>query len=165
MTTVTPERPVSVKLAADLRAAASLGALPPPPNEIEAVRCEIDARITLGDANGIADLILKLHGLEAVHEARKAAERCVRLFPGDERLARIQRLIGPPRVLPRKAVSRIDRRPDFTWIAEHAAEFPGEWLALSQGRLWGHATTIEDARRQATDAGLKERPLFHYVEA
>lgn len=128
-----------------------------------AVQAQIDEALVAGDADTCADLILKLLGHEALYPARSAADRCARRFPDDVRLERIKRLTAPPRIVPSPNIERIPRRADFDWLKEHAVEYPGEWLVLSRGKLWGHAATLDAAQEQANEAGLAERPLLYHA--
>jgi len=110
-------------------------------------------------------LVLTVHGRESVTEARTLVMRCLERFPEEVELVNVRDLIAPPRVTPSPDSARIDRRPDFAWLTSHAAEYPGEWLVLSRGRLWAHAPSLPEAQAQAQAAGLRERPLLHHVPA
>lgn len=116
-----------------------------------------------GSAELCGKLILTVHGRGAVGEARKLADRFLLHFPDDTKLVKIRNLIAPPRRIVRENLPHIDRRADFEWLKSHAADYPGEWLVLSGGVLWGHAADLKTAQERAQAAGLSERPLLHQV--
>lgn len=122
-----------------------------------------EAVIASGDPTLGARLILTIHGRDALLEARRLAVRFTECFPKDEHLARVRDLIAPPRVLPARPDAPIDRRADLAWLRDHAAEYPGEWLVLSGGRLWANSRSLPEAQERAREAGLHFRPLLHHV--
>jgi hypothetical protein len=34
------------------------------------------------------------------------------------------------------------------WLKEHWGEYPGEWVAVRDGELLGHAATLDELKRQ-----------------
>ena len=34
------------------------------------------------------------------------------------------------------------------WLKEHWGEYPGEWVAVRDGKLLGHAATLDELKRQ-----------------
>jgi hypothetical protein len=133
------------------------------PTEIDALRASIADGIAAGDPEECGRLILQMNGRDAIYESRRQVDLCLRQFQGNEPLLRIKRLIDPPGVTHAATAKRIDRRADFAWLKDHAAEYPGEWLILSRGKLWAHSLDLDIAQKEAEAAGLKERPLLYHV--
>lgn len=125
----------------------------------------VERVLAIGNPDLCTRLILAIHGRGGICEAREIARRCAEQFPGDTHLAHVRNLVAPPRLVPPIPAVRIDRRADLTWLAGHAAEYPGEWLVLSGGNLWGHSSSLAEARERARAAGLLERPFIHHVPA
>jgi hypothetical protein len=123
----------------------------------------VETLLAARDAELLGKLILAIHGSGAVMRARGIAESGAERFPDNVELARIARLIVPPRVTKADPLAKADREADLTWLAEHANKYPGQWLVLSGGRLWAHAASLAEARERADAAGLKVRPLLHHV--
>jgi predicted DNA-binding antitoxin AbrB/MazE fold protein len=57
------------------------------------------------------------------------------------------------------------RYEEMAWIAEHADEYAGQWVALKGSRLVAHGHDPIAFRQAVKESGV-ERPLFHhYPEA
>jgi hypothetical protein len=114
--------------------------------------------IASGDPSLCARLVLTIHGRDALRAARRLAERFAERFPGDAQLAQVRDLVAPPKVVPTAPIERVDRRANLAWVREHAAEYPGEWLVLSRGRLWAHSPSLPEAQAGAREAGFVRTP-------
>lgn len=123
----------------------------------------LEEALASGDPELCRDLVMTVHGRGALRPAREMALRCVERFPDSERMKHVAALMAPPRVVPSPPITRIDRRPDYDWLEQHAHEYPGEWLVLCRGRLWGHASSLAEAKEHAQRAGLAERPFLYQV--
>jgi hypothetical protein len=121
------------------------------------------AALDSGEPELCADLIMTIHGRGATVRAREIASQARQRFPDSKRLQQIEKLVAAPKVIPGATLPRIDRRSDYEWLKVHAREYPGEWLVLSGGKLWGHSRSLEEAMDQAAGAGLAERPLLYQV--
>jgi hypothetical protein len=150
---------------ADLERLIDALASPDVPLTADYLRPLIERVAATGNASLCARLVVTIHGRGDLRRARALSARFARRSPGDPHLAHVRDLVAPPRVVSGPSPARIDRRKDFAWLAEHAAEYPGEWLVLSGGRLWGHSPSLPEAKEQARAAGLVERPLLHHVHA
>jgi hypothetical protein len=130
------------------------------PEVVDELRRQV---LATGDPDLCAELVLAVHGREAVRRARELVNEFAERFPESERLRKLADIIRPPRIVPSPPLERIDRRPDFEWLKRHATEYRGEWLVLGHGRLWGHAPSLEQALEQARQAGLDQRPFVYRV--
>lgn len=67
-------------------------------------------------------------------------------YPTDPELARIERLLEPPRVSVRSSDSELRRSQSASrrWLDEHEDEFPGKWVAVLDGRLLGAGDTVRE---------------------
>jgi hypothetical protein len=82
--------------------------------------------------------------LEAIHLARRLANLGHELHPDHVGLARIARIIAPPRVIdanrpPVKGISAT-----MEWLAQHAGEYYGQWVAVQAGRLLGASASRKE---------------------
>lgn len=72
--------------------------------------------------------------------AREIATAAQRLYPEDTELTGMARLLSPPRdlgVAPAEPTLSLD----WQWVRRHAADYRGQWIALSAGELVAHAAT------------------------
>lgn len=130
------------------------------PETLDALLAE---SLATGDPDVCADLILTVHGRGALREARRLAQACASRFPDNARIVKIAGWMELPKIVPSPPHERIDRRPDYEWLKQHAREYPGEWLVLCHGKLWGHSRSLPEAEEQAQAAGLANRPLLYQV--
>lgn len=81
---------------------------------------------------------------------------------GPARLLRSD-LTAPPEV---RSVPILDRSRDaeFSWLKQHAQEYPGRWVALDGAKLLGSAPRLSDLLQQLGSAVQERNPLFHRVD-
>lgn len=53
-------------------------------------------------------------------------------------------------------------REEMAWIAAHAKEYAGQWVAVSGSRLVAHGPKLRPVHEEALAAGI-DNPLFHHV--
>jgi hypothetical protein len=68
-------------------------------------------------------------------EARAAAEQMEQRWPDDERVRQFARVLAPPVVSVRQGGPARPRHQEYRWLRNHAAEYPGCWLAVLGERL------------------------------
>jgi hypothetical protein len=164
-TTTAPVKPDDDERSSRLRAKITALVWPSTPMTEEILDGLLKDALATNDADLCADLIMTVHGRGALKHARKMAEACSAHLPHSEELQKILRLTQPTRVAASPPREKIDRRPDYKWLRQHAREYPGEWLVLCYGKLWGHAVSLAEAEAQARGAGLTSRPFLYRVLA
>ncbi|MEP7341780.1 MAG: DUF5678 domain-containing protein [Acidobacteriota bacterium] len=55
------------------------------------------------------------------------------------------------------------RSTEMNWLAEHEAEYAGQWLALDGDRLLAQGTDLKQVMTEARAAGVGD-PFFAYAE-
>ncbi len=87
--------------------------------------------------------------------ARKLANQGHWLYADHEELAKMARILAPPRVVSANLPPDPSVRANLEWIRAHAAEYRGLWVALKEGVLLASASTARELRDQLpTTAGL-----------
>ena len=85
--------------------------------------------------------------------ARNLADQGHGLHPHHEELAKMARILAPPRVVNANLPPDPSARANLEWMRVHAAEYRGRWVALKKGVLLASAPTARQLRDQlpATD--------------
>ena len=97
-----------------------------------------------------------------VEGARRAAREAQRLWPDHPRVQYWARVLQPPRVLGLRPATGQTLAQDRHWLREHAAEYPGCWLAVKGGRLIAVGRNPREVMAAVAEAGLESPPLVHY---
>ncbi len=66
------------------------------------------------------------------------------LFPQDERVQRMAKILAPPVVRSARAPDGKGLDASRKWLREHAGQYRGQWVAVRQGRLMGVASSLRD---------------------
>jgi hypothetical protein len=88
---------------------------------------------------------------EDYYGARTLAEQAHREHPDDPELATAARVLAPPRVL------RDDLPPDpairvnMDWMEREAANYPGQWVAVKDGKVVGVAPTVRELKQRVAN--------------
>lgn len=96
-----------------------------------------------GSLSRAVDLCLSL---DMILLARKLASEGTQLFPGDDRLRRAAVVLAPPRVIgtrPAPPNRAANISADQEWFKKNASLYKGKWVAVTEGKLLGAATTLE----------------------
>jgi len=83
--------------------------------------------------------------------ARELAVEGVQRYPGNSRLQKMSRLLGPPRVLRDDLPPVPSLRANKAWMETHATEYRGQWIALREGELIASAPTARELRSEVGD--------------
>ena len=83
--------------------------------------------------------------------ARRLAAEGAKRFPRHRDLQKMARILAPPRVVKKNLPPDLSIRANQAWLAEHAGEYGGQWVALEQGNLVAAATTVAELRSQLDD--------------
>ena len=80
--------------------------------------------------------------------ARNLANQGHRLYLHHEELAKMARILAPPRVVSANLPPDPSVRVNLGWMRAHAAEYRGRWVALKEGMLLASAPTARELRDQ-----------------
>lgn len=97
-----------------------------------------------GDLCSVIRLAVALDlGILAEHLVRLGRE----LFPTDDGIRRLAKVLAPP--VARRAVTPnvAGLAASRTWLADHASEYRGQWVAVRDGRLVGAAASLRELQR------------------
>ena len=83
--------------------------------------------------------------------ARELASKGVERFPADAELAKMARILSPPRFVGRSPGGDSAIQADTDWLRMHAGEHCGQWIALRNGELLATAPTLKELERRAGD--------------
>lgn len=83
--------------------------------------------------------------------ARGLADLAVKLYPGNQELQKMARILAPPRVVQKRLPPDPSVRANQAWLAEHAQAYKGLWVALDRGILVAAAPTVAGLRLQLDD--------------
>jgi hypothetical protein len=75
--------------------------------------------------------------------------RGVQRYPQNSSLQKMNRLLGPPRVLKTNLPPIPSLKANTEWIHTHAVEYRGQWVALQEGRLIASASRVRELKAQA----------------
>jgi len=78
--------------------------------------------------------------------ARKLADYGHRLYPHYEELAKMARILAPPRVMRANLPPDPSVRANLEWMRAHAVEYQGRWIALKDGVLLATAPTAHELK-------------------
>lgn len=105
-------------------------------------------------ANGYASMAINL------------AAKGHQLFPEDADLQKIARVLAPPRVIRTDVPPVAGLEGMLEWLKENSRHYRGQWVAVKEGKLVGHAQTREalserigDGEKQ-TDVIITKIPGF-----
>lgn len=107
-------------------------------------------------------VVLSLMEREQISLARKTLDALPVGRLDDPMIARLRKLLAVPTT--KTSHNRdIDRAIDYKWIRDHAQEYSGQWVALSNGQLLGTATSLRALLKRINSLELKQRPLLHQI--
>lgn len=90
----------------------------------------------------IADAVHLALSVGASLTARQLSAEGQHLYPKDAELAKLARILAPPRVTgtcPADPSANLD----LEWLRRHAAEYRGQWVALKQGEFLATAPSAQ----------------------
>ena len=80
--------------------------------------------------------------------ALNLASRGVQRFPQNSSLQKMNRLLGPPRVLKTNLPPIPSLKANREWIRTHTVEYRGQWVALQEGKLVASASSVRGLKAQ-----------------
>lgn len=109
--------------------------------------------------------VRELLGEGHVEEARALARELAMRFPDSTGAQRLARVLAPPVTRLRPDITVQSRDQEHDWLREHAAAYPGQWLAVL-----GHRLLVCNADFRALMAELRQtldgdRALLHFQPA
>jgi hypothetical protein len=95
-----------------------------------------------------------------VHDARELVQEALHTNPSEPGLSRWKELLSPATV---KAVPEldIDRSVDFRWLETHGDSYPDQWVAVLQGSLVAHASTLRELEAILDETAPDAPVLLH----
>ena len=89
---------------------------------------------------------------EGAHlSARRLAEEGAARYPETDLLRQFAAVLAPPQVARSGPGAPLSYAESSRWLREHAAEYPGQWVALRGGMLLASASTLKDLRAQVAE--------------
>src|SRR5262249_46788339 len=82
--------------------------------------------------------------LDMVSLARELAHQGGRLFPQDKRLQQAMAVLAPPVVRGTRPAQPLHLTAAQSWFKEHAAQYPGQSVAVPGDTLLGSAPTLQE---------------------
>lgn len=82
--------------------------------------------------------------------ARRLAIEGARMYPENAVLAKMARVLAPPRFLG-PTPSRPSTKANRQWLIEHAEAYRGKWVALKEGRLVAAGDSVAELKAQVHD--------------
>ncbi len=121
---------------------------------------------TLPESPSVADLALSSPEayLAAIHKAisedapgaaYQLAERGSQLYPGNQQLSQAMHVLAPPKVIAIENRTYPKQADSMRWLQNHGAEYIGQWVALRNGTLLGHAAS---RKVLIADFGIEDSP-------
>ena len=101
---------------------------------------------------------------ESLRGAQEAAARGHARFPDDPELARLHRLLTLPSPRSVKKPLAPDRTAAFKWLEENAADYRGQWVALSGTGVVASAPSFGELQRAVEALHLDSPSLAIHVE-
>lgn len=101
---------------------------------------------------------------ESLRGAQAIAAQGHARFPADPELARLHRLLTLPSPRSVKKPLAPDRTAAFQWLEENAADYRGQWVALSGTGLVASAPSFGELQRAVEALRLDNPPLALHVE-
>jgi cell pole-organizing protein PopZ len=100
-----------------------------------------------------------------VEEARRRLGRLTSRWPDAEQVRHFARVLAPPRLVDASGPPGRSLQREAAWLTEHAAEYPGCWLAVRDDKLVAAAPRLAEvlARVHATPAA--EGAVLHFEPA
>jgi hypothetical protein len=95
-----------------------------------------------------------------VEGARTLARELAAAWPEDRRVQHWARVLAPPRVLGTSPASGCNLPAEHEWLRAHAAEYPGCWIAVQEGRLIAASPDLKQVRKAAAEAGAVDPLLW-----
>ena len=95
-----------------------------------------------------------------VHDARGLVQEALHTNPAEPGLSRWKELLAPAKV---KAVPEldVDRSADYRWLETHGDSYPDQWVAVLEGSLVAHASTLRELETTLDEAAPGAPVLLH----
>lgn len=95
-----------------------------------------------------------------VHDARALTQEALRSNPLEPGLSRWKELLAPATV---RAVPEldVDRSADLRWLETHGDAYPDQWVAVLEGSLVAHASTLRELEAILDEAAPGAPVLLH----
>lgn len=106
--------------------------------------------------------IRELVAQERLLEARKLLEEALREDEDNPELLGLQIVLAPPTVT-RVDLTDQDRTEELQWIAAHAKEYRGKWIAVLGDTLVAHAPSLKELRAELQELPDNGTPLIHRI--
>jgi hypothetical protein len=98
-----------------------------------------------------------------VRAARTLLDAALREPVVSDELRRLKKVLAPPRVAVSDTVDG-ERSAEYAWLARHARDYGGQWVALDGERLLARGHRLKEVLDALKTMGLLRTPLVHRVE-
>lgn len=88
--------------------------------------------------------------------AVKLASKGLQLFPADNELKKIADILAPPKVIQKNIPPSKGLQESMNWLKENRSKYQGQWIALQDGILLGHAESREQLADVLGNVDLSE---------
>ena len=103
---------------------------------------------------------------EEQEEARALAPELAARWPESPEIQHMARVLEPPKILPNKPGPRArPLKSEHEWLAQHAHEYPGCWIAVYGDRLTAAGPDLTAVSAEVRQAIGDEAALVHYEPA
>jgi hypothetical protein len=103
-----------------------------------------------------------LVGSGSIEEARAFIQELERLWGGSEEVQYWARVLAPPTVRVRHGERGRPRDRERAWLREHAAEYPGSWLALLGDQMVAADPDLGVVLQRIRQTPGAEHALIHF---
>jgi len=91
--------------------------------------------------------------LDMVTLARELAQKGLCLFPQEKAFQQAAVVLAPPQILGTHPAKPTSLPASQEWLKNNATQYKGKWVAVSDGKLLGTATSLKELQKQTTNLG------------
>ena len=117
-----------------------------------------------GSPSSFAERIRDHIERDEVGAARRVLAEARREGANEPALDAWETVLAPAKILARQPATGTDLRTDLRWIAEHAQEYRGQWVAVLAGKLLAHSEDHEELRARLAAIAPTASPLVHFID-
>lgn len=93
----------------------------------------------------------------------RKARALLSVVPNSSEYVRLKKLLSTP-AASTSLRKDVDRSAEYAWLAQHAKDYVGRWVAVSGDSLVAVGDTLKEVRQRIRELAPARKPLVHYVE-